>query len=174
MENYAIVFGSDLYIGTNGILTIEIDNKVKEFFRIREIFKVLSEGSYLAVDCDIKDQENKRQIKLAKSKPVVIGEGITVEHNKKLTHVKRENGSTIIKIEQISIDELTLPDDGPVRDTLRKEKPDAILRITGDFYAGPYHLIVSNKEIKIGGITLQGNVHKHTGALTLTSTGFGM
>ena len=58
------MLGSDLFYGTNGVLTVQIDNKVVEFFRIREIYRVRSEGSFLAVDCDIKDKDNIREIKL--------------------------------------------------------------------------------------------------------------
>lgn len=67
---YVIMLGSNMFVGTNGIFTVEIDGKVKEFFRIREIFRERSEGSYLTVDCDIKDLDNEREIKLYKSRHV--------------------------------------------------------------------------------------------------------
>jgi hypothetical protein len=44
MEKYAIVFGSDMYIGTNEILTVEIQNRLIDFFRIRKIFRERSFG----------------------------------------------------------------------------------------------------------------------------------
>ncbi len=60
----------NMFFGSNGVLNVEINSKVVEFFKIREIYKVRSEGSFLAVDCDIKDRDNIREIKLFKSKPV--------------------------------------------------------------------------------------------------------
>lgn len=174
MEKYAVVFGSDMYIGTNGILTVEINGKLVEFFRIREIFRERSSGSYLTIDCDIKDKDNKREIKLAKSKPVVQTEGISVHYDHKMTHVKREDGSTVIKIEQLEKNDATLPQTGPVSQALNRETFDAIIRITGDFYAGTHHLKVNEKTLSVGGITTSGNLLVKTGGLLLSSTGFSM
>ena len=172
MEKYAIVFGSDMYIGTDGILTVEVDGKQSEFFRIREIFRVRSSGSYLTVDCDIKDKDNVREIKLAKSRPVVQSDKITVKYDHKVTDVKRDDGSTVIRIEQIEKEDPTLPQTGPVHDALNKESFDAIIRITGEFYAGPYRLKVDNENLHIGGNTIGGNLSIGTGGLLLTPSGF--
>jgi hypothetical protein len=174
MEKYAIIFGSNMFVGTNGILTVEINGELKEFFRIREIFSEPSKGSHLTVDCDIKDTDNTRQIKLHKSRPVVKDDKIIVEYNQKLTHIKREDNSTVIKIEQIENNDLTLPQEGPVFEFLRKEKLDVIIRITGNFYAGPFKLMVDNQYLRVGGITLGGNLSVRTGGLMLTSMGFSM
>lgn len=174
MEKYAIVFGSDMYIGTNGILTVEIKGKLVEFFRIRELFRVRSPGSYLAVDCDIKDQDNVREIKLSKSRPVVKPENITVHYDHKVTHLTRNDESTVLKIEQIEKDDSTLPQSGPVGEALHKENFDAIIRITGDFFAGPFRLKVDNEALTVGGITSRGNLMIRTGGLRLTSMGFSM
>jgi hypothetical protein len=174
MEKYAIVFGSDMYIGTNGILTVQIDGKLVEFFRIREIFRERSSGSYLTVDCDIKDKDNVREVKLAKSRPVVQSDIITVHYDHKETHVKRDDGSTVIRIDQIEKDDPTLPQTGPVHDALFKESFDAIIRITGEFYAGQHKLIVDNETLKVGGITIWGNLKIGTGGLHLTDMGFSM
>jgi len=174
MEKYAIVLGSDMYIGTNGILTVEINGKMVEFFKIREIFRVRSAGSYLSIDCDIKDNDDRREVKLAKSIPVVTSEEISVHYDHKLTHVTRKDGSTVIKIEQIESNDPSLPKNGPVYNALQKESFDAIIRITGDFNAGPYHLIVDEKELQVGGIISSGNLKIGGGGLLLTSMGFAM
>lgn len=174
MKKYAIVFGSDMYIGTNGILTVEVDGKQVEFFRIREIFRERSSGSYLTVDCDIKDKDNVREIKLAKSKPVVQSDTVIVHYDPKVTDVKRDDGSTVIRIEQIEKNNPTLPQRGPVSDALNKASFDAIIRITGDFYAGPFRLYVDNRALKVGGITSIGNLMIGTGGIHLTSMGFSM
>ena len=174
MGRYAIVFGSDMYIGTNGILTVEIDGKMVEFFKVREIFRVRSAGSYLTIDCDIKDNENRREVKLAKSRPVVTSEYIKVHCDHKVTHVKRDDDTTVLKIEQIESNDPSLPQSGPVYNALKKEYFDAILRITGDFYAGPFRLRVDERALKVGGITSSGNLMIRTGGLKLTATGFAM
>ncbi len=163
-----------MYIGTNGILTVEIGGKMVEFFKIRKFFRVRSAGSYLAIDCDIKDNENKREIKLVKSKPVVTSENIKVHYDHKVTHVKRDDDTTVIKIEQIESNDPSLPQSGLVSDTLKRGSFDAILRITGDFYAGPFRLKVDEKALKVGGITSSGNLMIGTGGLRLTAMGFVM
>jgi hypothetical protein len=174
MEKFAIVFGSDMFIGTNGILTVEIDGKEKEFFKITEIFRVRSFGSYLTVECDIKDKDNIRLIKLDKSRPVVVGDKVNAEYNHKNTHIKREDGSTIIKIEQLETNDSTLPQSGPVHEALMKGQFEAIIRITGNFYAGSHLLNVDTNSLKVGGVTSGGNLSIGTGGLKLTSMGFSM
>jgi len=158
MEKIAIVLGSRLFVGTNGILTVEIGNKMVEFFRIREFFRVLSTGSYLTVDCDIKDKDNQREIKLFKNNPVV--------------NPHKLDGSTVIKIEQIESNDSSLPQSGSVYERLRKGRFDPIIRITGDFYAGPFKLVINNEFLNVGGAKIIGGVSEKTGGLILTSTGF--
>lgn len=168
---FAIALGSNLFIGTNGILTVEIDGNLVDFFRVRELFRVRSDGSYLAIDCDVKDKENNREIKLAKSKPVVKLNNLKVVCDKKITQVTREDESTVIKIEQVESKDSTLPQDGPVHDMLWNGEFDSVIRITGEFYAGPYKLTIDNKSLKVGGVTLEGNLSVGTGGLRLTSMG---
>lgn len=171
---YAIMLGSNMFIGTNGIFTVEIDGKEKEFFKIREIYRARSKGSYLVVDCDIKDFDNKREIKLFKSKPVVADENILIESDKKKLIANRLDGSLIIKIEQIKNDNPTLPKSGPIPELLKKNPVDSILRITGDFYAGDFKVNINLEKMVIGGITLEGNLSVGTGGLKLTQMGFSM
>lgn len=172
MEKVAIVLGSNMFIGDSCVLTVEIDGKLVEFFRVREIFRELSPGSYLTVDCDIKDKDNKREIKLFKSKPVAEGVGVKVEYTKKLTNVTREDGSTIIKIEQVENTDSTLPQDGPVYEKLKNEKFDSILRITGDFYAGSFKIKLDNQSLIVNTNTFRGNLKEGKGGIRLTSMGF--
>ncbi len=56
--SYAVMVGSYVFIGTNGILNVEISGKSKKNFCIREIHRVRYEGAYLAVGSDIKDADN--------------------------------------------------------------------------------------------------------------------
>lgn len=168
------MIGSNMFIGTNGILITEIDGKFKEFFKVREIFRIRSQGSYLAVDCDIKDIDEKREVKLFKSKPVVANKNVEVEGDKQYIKATRPDGSTIIKVEQIDTNDPSLPDSGPVKNALDRNPVDAILRITGDFYAGNFHLFADNSMLKIGGIMVIGNLKIGTGGMRLTSEGFEM
>ena len=68
---FGIDLGSNLFIGTSGIMSVETDTGLKEFFRIREIARARVFGSYIVVDCDIKDGTGQREVKLFKSRSVV-------------------------------------------------------------------------------------------------------
>jgi hypothetical protein len=170
MEKIAIFLGNNMFIGD--VLKVLIDGKIVDFFRVREIFRVLSSGSYLTIDCDIKDKDNKREIKLFKSKPVAKPETVKVVYDHKLTHVTREDGTTIIKIEQIESNDPTLPKEGIVSDKLKSEKFDSILRITGDFYAGPFKVFIDNNSLITNGVNIWNNVKESKGGLLLTPGGF--
>ena len=171
---YAIMLGSNMFIGTNGVFSVEINGNLKEFFKVREIFRERSEGSYLTVDCDIKDSDNKREVKLFKSRPVVVDENIQIESNKKNLIAKRLDGSLIIKIEQIENDNPTLPKSGPIPELLEKNPVDAILRITGNFYAGNFKVDIDDDNMQIDRINLGGNLCVGTGGMQITKMGFTM
>ncbi len=83
MTDCAVILGSDKLIGTHGTLSVEKDGKTIEFLRVREVSKPNREGSFLAVDVDIKDKDGRREIKLAKNNPVVMGIGLKVSSSKK-------------------------------------------------------------------------------------------
>lgn len=170
--SYAIMLGSNMFIGTNGIMSVEVNNRSKEFFRIREIYRVRSEGSYLVVDCDIKDNDGVREVKLAKSNPVAADENVRVEGNKQYVIASRPNGSVIVKVEQIEPNDPSLPVNGPVRNALDSGGIDAILRITGDFFAGGNHLRITNSSMVINTNTIAGFLSIGTGGLRLVNDGF--
>jgi hypothetical protein len=173
---YAVALGSDMFVGANGILSVESGGEEVDFFRIREIYRVRSEGSYLTVDTDIKDKDGQREIKLFKNRPVAEGEDITVEYSREQTLVTRADGSTIIKVEQIDPNDPMLPSNGPVRDFLDKNPIDAIIRITGEFYAGDCLLTIGEKKtfIKSGmmEIEINGNLSVGTSGIRLSNIGF--
>ncbi|MFK8281001.1 hypothetical protein [Capnocytophaga cynodegmi] len=172
---YAVMIGSNMFIGTSGVLRVETNGKLKEFLNVREIFRERSEGSYLAVDCDIKDAKNKREIKLFKSKPIVIDESVKVQSSHNIVEARREDNSVIIKVEQITPNDYSLPRSGPIPEMLKNYPIDAILRITGDFYAGNYHIFADNYKMIIGGgVTITGGLSVGTGGMVLTPMGFGM
>lgn len=186
--NYLVMLGSDMFYGTNGVLTVQIGNKIVEFFKVREIYNVRSDGSYLSIDCDIKDNDNVREVKLFKNKPVVKNEKIEAYYGLKETVVKREDESIIIKIEQIELKGISLSDFEPVKkilsgypihmkDILLQKlvsiKIDAVIKITGDFYAGKHHLIIRDDYTMIDSNKLSGNLSIGTGGIILTNNGFG-
>lgn len=170
--SYAIMLGSNMFVGTNGVMSVEGKNGFKEFFRVREIFRARSEGSYLAVDCDIKDTEGEREVKLFKSNPVVVNENVNIEGDKRYVVATRSNGSTIIKVEQVDPRDPSLPNNGPVRNIIDSGKIDAILRITGTFVVGDYLLEISNSSMSINTNVLMGNLNMGTGGLRLGERGF--
>ena len=57
---YGIMIGSNIFIGTSGILNLETIDGNKEFFKIRELQRIRSKGSYIVVDCDIKEPNGNR------------------------------------------------------------------------------------------------------------------
>ncbi len=186
--NYLVMLGSDMFYGTSGVLTVQTGEKFLEFFKIREIYKVRSEGSYLSIDCDIKDNDNIREVKLFKSKPVVINEKVEASYDLKKTIVKRKDDSIIIKIEQLDLKNESLSEFGPVKKTLSGYPSqmkniileqlasiyiDAVIKITGDFYAGQHHLIIKDDCTMIDNNKLSGNLSIGTGGLRLTNNGFG-
>ena len=174
---YAVLFGSDLYIGTTGVLTVTDQDpatgqeKTKEFFRIREIDRKRSFGRYLVIDCDIKDPNGNREIKLFKSKPVAGSAEVEVRNPGRAVEVLRADGTLVIKAEEIDRDVLkNVPDSGPL--PLALEKVEAILRITGDFQAGPHRVRASITQVQVGNIILAGNIMIGGGGLHLSNEGF--
>lgn len=166
---FGIILGSNVFIRTTGVLSVD----GKEFFRVREIDRARSEGSYIVIDCDIKDSTGERQVKLFKSRPVVQSEEVVVEYKPGFTQVAlRDSGSTIIRIEELQLSDPHLPQKEPAATNLKKV--DGVLRITGDFFAGPHHVVVTPEETKIGGITVSGNVSIETKGIQLSRHGFAM
>ena len=173
---YAVLFGSNLYVGTTGVLTVTDEDpstgqdKSKEFFRIREIDRKRSLGSYLVVDCDIKDPDGNREVKLFKSKPVAGSAEVEVLNLDKAVEVRRADGNLVIKVEELDRDDLNVPDSGPVARALEPalEKVEAILRITGDFQAGPHRVKASTTQLQIGGLISSGNLMIGGGGLHLS------
>ena len=172
---YAVMLGSDLYVGTTGVLTVTDKNpstgkdQTKEFFRIREIDRKRSQGSYLVVDCDIKDPSGNREIKLFKSRPVAGSPEVKVLNPGKAVEVRRTDGSLVIRAEELDRDALNISVSELVANAL--EKVEAILRITGDFQAGPYRVRADETQLKVGGITFSGNVKIGGGGLHLSKNG---
>lgn len=170
--NYAVVIGSDMFIGTSGVVRYKDEGgNLKEFFRIRELFRERSEGSYLTVDVDIKDSEGTRVVKLAKSRSVVESPGITIKSDKNRTTVMRDDGDIVIDVEQLKPDDPSLPQTGFIKDRLQAGDLDTVLRITGNFKVGNYQLKVSTKGIEIGGILFSENLSEGAGGLVLTPMG---
>ncbi|MEW6252429.1 MAG: hypothetical protein AB1716_17460, partial [Planctomycetota bacterium] len=104
---FAVILGRDLNVGTNGILNVETDKGNVEFFRVREIHRQRSGGSYPVVDCDVHDASGTREIKLAKSRPVARSVEIDVTTDKGLTVALRQDGSVVIKVEVLSKEQLS-------------------------------------------------------------------
>lgn len=169
---YAVIHGSDMFIGTSGILSYEIDGRLKEFFKIREIDRNRSEGSYISVDVDIKDIDGNREVKLFKSKPVVASEDVKISYTKEQTTVRRPDGSIIIDIELLRNNDPSLPSAGPVRQALDSYKLDAIIRITGNYMAGKHKVQSTTEKTTIGYITMGGNLAIGTGGIVLRDMGF--
>jgi hypothetical protein len=168
MENVAVILGNNLFIGTP-VLRVEINNKLVEFLKVREIFRERSEGSYLTIDCDIKDKDNKREIKLEKSRPVARPDTVDVIFDHTLTHVTREDGSTIIKIEQIPSTNRAIAKEERIASLLKEKNMNSVIRITGHFYAGGNEVLITNDMMRANGVTWSGCRSWASGGLRLYS-----
>lgn len=187
--NYLVMLGSEMFYGTTGVLTVQSGDKLVEFLRIREMYRVLSEGSYLSVDCDIKDNDNNREIKLFKNKPVVKDENVQVVFNNRETTARRKDKSLIIKIEQFELKNTPLLEFEPVKKSLsgyrseqlelikkeiNKMTIDGVIKITGDFFSGSHHLIITDDYSLIDGIKTSENIIIGTRGIKLTKNGFSL
>jgi len=172
---YAVLFGSDLYVGTTGVLSVtETDpsagkERTREFFRIRELDRKRSLGSYLVIDCDILDPNGSREIKLFKSRPVAGSTDVQVLNPGRAVEVRRLDGSLVIKVEELDRDTLKVPISGPFVEAL--EQVEAIIQITGDFQAGPYRVRATTTQLQVGGITFSHNMRIGSSGLHLSTKG---
>lgn len=151
--SYAVLLGSNCFVGTSGILSVTANDKATEFFRIREIDRARSSGSYLAIDCDIRDAEGKREIKLFKNRPVAESPDVKVLNPGGSVEVYRADGTLVIKAEVLDRDAINL--DGlwaPIRDRVvaELEKIEEVLSLTGEFQAGPYRVSATPSELRFG------------------------
>ena len=183
--NYGIILGSNLLIDTQGILKVFENGKQQEFFRVRELHRIRSEGSYLVLDCDIKDYDGTREVKLFKSKPVANNPKIVVTKLDKGIKVCRDDGTTIIQVEEITVNSLpeTLArsiahwrDEAKRVESLQAmikqiDTIEAFLEITGNFKAGSFNIQASQNELVIGGAKLVGNIQKAGRGISLNNGG---
>ncbi|MBW4641375.1 MAG: hypothetical protein KME05_24805 [Gloeocapsa sp. UFS-A4-WI-NPMV-4B04] len=146
MNSYAVLLGTDKLIGTNGVLSLEQNGKSLEFFRIRDVFSQARPGSALTIDADIKDTDGTSEIKLANNAPVVIGAGLRVQSSDTQLLVARDDGTVVFKAEQVEPDQSFRPATGPLKDFFEQNPVGAVIRITGNFYAGS-HLIKSDARV---------------------------
>lgn len=172
---YAIVLGSNIFIGTNGILSFDNGVEQKDFFRIREIHNERSPGSHLGVDVDIKNVDGTREIKLFKSKPVAVGNhNLSVACDRNSTVVTDDDGSLIISIEQHT----DVPEN--VSAALRRVNEhlaqpitvDAVLTINGKFNADGIQIEADEKGIvDQNGNRFSGNIKVGSGGIIFKQGG---
>jgi len=168
-----IMLGSNMYIGTDGLLKYFNGSKYIDFFKVREIHNNRNFDSYLAVDVDIKDNEGNREIKLAKSRPVASSlENLKIDSNKTCTKVFKDDGTLIICIEQITLTDEYLPKDGPVRMAIESGLIDSIVRITGNFSVAGTEVKMTAQELSTGnGNKMIGNLKANGDFLILHPEG---
>jgi hypothetical protein len=142
MTSYAVLLGNDKIIGTNGVLAVEQDGKMLEFFRVRDVCSPARPGSGLAVDAHVKDTDGTSEIRLANNNPVVMGAGLRVQSSDTQLLVTRPDGTVVFRAEQVEPDPSFRPAAGPLQDFFEQNPVEAVIRITGAFYAGS-HLIQS-------------------------------
>ena len=174
----AMIFGADLFLHVNGVLKVEDNGILKEFFKFHEVDRARSLGSYLVVDCDIKDSEGTREVKLKKSRLVGGGTGLQVQSPGKDIEIQRDDGSTIIKLEELDPETALKP-----FEYARKipkfadlmDQVELVLRLTGDFHAGAHHVVATGTSVHIGNAVLAGNLFAGSGGgITLSASGFSL
>lgn len=173
-----VIFGSNLYVQqiTADLHTVlEWENEqgsVQEVFRLRELFRERSTGSYLVIDCDLRDRDGNREVKLAKNRPVKISDELCVQQcDKDGLIILREDGTIVIQVEVLHPDSITqwFPK-MRLRKTLEK-----LIRLNGTFNVGPYTVDAQTGGIEINGQSLSGiffvgNVN-YGGKMRLTPNG---
>ncbi|WP_099368078.1 hypothetical protein [Sphingobacterium sp. 1.A.4] len=163
----AVTFGSNKFIGTDGVISYVKDGKLIEFFRIRELFRERSDGSYLVVDCDIKDADGERVIKLAKSKPVASSGDIQVEFDKKHTTVTQQDGSLILKVEQLTLEESKILNVYWIKDYVESNGIEAVINITGIFQIEGNIIYATDERLILNEAIIAGNTCAGTNGLVI-------
>lgn len=160
-----------MFIGTSGVVGYKTKGGIKEFLKVKEIYRERSNGSYLALDVDVKTIDGIREVKLFKSKPVVECENVKVIYDKKRTTVIKNDGTVVIDVEQLDPLDESLPNTGPVRQALDANLLDGIIRITGNFSVGEYSIKATIEKTEVGGVTMNGNLSVGTGGIVLDHMG---
>jgi hypothetical protein len=172
-----VILGSNQFLNSQGYLQVqdEAGGPFREFLRVRDIDRKRSSGYYLVLDVDIKTPDGEREVKLAKTRPVAgawdqidivdIDKGVEVR--------RRDNQSLIIKVEEVDFDPVPKwmcrdEDKQMIRDSLAESGgvPDKAMQITGEFYAGPYLVVLTPTHA-----TLNGNGLGASGNLTIGGDG---
>lgn len=150
---YTVDFGSNIFRGTDGVLSVESGGKVTDFLKIRELDAARSTDTFVAVDCDIKDAAGRREIKLAKSRPVVVSDEIEVVCESDFTTVKDKDERLVISIQRI------------------RNGSHTLLKIRGDFVVGGRRVTATDAELNIDGSTMSSNIFLNTGGLVISDRG---
>jgi len=172
---YGVLLGSNLFIDTFGTLSyIDENQKLKQFFKVKEIWRQRSEGSYLALDVDVKDIDGNREIKLHNSKPVAEGD-VNCDRTETGITVRRDDGSLVIKVEQLDPSALILENRPLIMKALKDLALDAIIKITGGFTIQGVNVTINDETIDVGGFSMSGNFVGGTKAgITLSQRGLSL
>lgn len=175
--NFIVSIGSNLFIGTSGLITYQDEKGVnKEFFRVREIYRARSENSsYLTIDCDIKDEEGRREVKLFKNHPVANDDEVKIERTNTSVRVTRNDVSLVIQVVQLEFETFIETATDFIKNNIPKELTiDAVLDITGTFFISGHTVKATESEIIIPGGTISGNISIGTGGMYIGPNGFGI
>lgn len=143
-----------------------------EFFRVRSLFRPQQTGSGLSFDLDVKDTDAERAVKLTDGNPVVMGIGVKVDRQPGHTLVTRADGSLIVKVEQLEPDASFRPVSGPLQAFFAQHPVEAVIRITGEFYAGKHRIRAVAGAAPAGGMLREAIPAAPSDGLRLTPFGF--
>lgn len=110
-----------------------------EVFRLRE----RAGDERLVCDFDVRDRTGRRLVKVAKNNVVFAAKGYGVKNLARESFVVDPDGKVIVRVEEVALD---------------------TVKITGDFWVGSYHVVITDQSLILGGLTLSDCTFSHSGA----------
>lgn len=101
-----------------------------------------------------------------------MGMGVKVDRQPSHTLVTRADGSLIVKVGLPEPDASFRPADGPLQAFFAQHPVEAVIRITGEFYAGTHRIRAASGAVPAGGVPREAVPAVASGGLRLTPFGF--
>ncbi|HTI58320.1 hypothetical protein [Mucilaginibacter sp.] len=143
----AFLFGSNVFIIPNNIISYVDNDQTNIFLKIRSIFRKNTAQSALMIDADLKDTEGRGLT--IHDNEIVSSFGYKVSKTPDRILAKGLKNDTVFDIQQLDSESATQLDRNILAE-LRAHSPDAVLRISGDFMMGKMHVAVNNDRLSIG------------------------
>ncbi len=117
-----------------------------EVFRLRE----RAADERLVCDFDVRDKAGRLLAQVAKNSVVMAAQGYKVENSARESSVIGPSGRVIARVEEVE------------RNTVK---------ITGEFWIGSYHVVITDQALTLGGCTLSGRTFSACGKAIILGPG---